>query len=131
MSPRKLSPMFKQTLIACALQAAPPGAKGLMLTGHALNTASQYANRSNTLDIPSWTRLDLGARYLTTIGNKLVIWRAHVDNVTDRNYWVSLGALRLLIPTWFVVLGSGLSLWFVRRKTNEARMEKLIQAHQA
>jgi uncharacterized iron-regulated membrane protein len=30
-----------------------------------------------------------------------------------------------------VVLGSGLYLWFVRRKTNEARMEKLIQAHQA
>jgi uncharacterized iron-regulated membrane protein len=30
-----------------------------------------------------------------------------------------------------VVLGSGLYLWFVRRKTNEARLEKLIQAHQA
>ncbi|RBA23035.1 PepSY-associated TM helix domain-containing protein [Herminiimonas fonticola] len=30
-----------------------------------------------------------------------------------------------------VVLGSGLYLWIVRRKTNEARMEKLIQAHQA
>lgn len=30
-----------------------------------------------------------------------------------------------------VVLGSGLYLWFVRRKTNAARMEKLIQAHQA
>ncbi|MNJ99180.1 PepSY-associated TM helix [compost metagenome] len=29
-----------------------------------------------------------------------------------------------------VVLGSGLYLWIVRRKTNEARMEKLIQAHQ-
>ncbi len=29
-----------------------------------------------------------------------------------------------------VVLGSGLYLWIVRRKTTEARMEKLIQAHQ-
>lgn len=29
-----------------------------------------------------------------------------------------------------VVLGSGLYLWIVRRKTNEARMEKLIKAHQ-
>jgi uncharacterized iron-regulated membrane protein len=29
-----------------------------------------------------------------------------------------------------VVLGSGLYLWIVRRKTNEARMEKLIHAHQ-
>ena len=29
-----------------------------------------------------------------------------------------------------VVLGSGLYLWIVRRKTSEARLEKLIQAHQ-
>lgn len=29
-----------------------------------------------------------------------------------------------------VVLGSGLYLWIVRRKTNEARMEKLIHTHQ-
>jgi len=30
-----------------------------------------------------------------------------------------------------VVLGSGLYLWIVRRKTSEARLEKLIQAHQS
>jgi len=68
-----------------------PGAKGLTLTGRALYTASQYADRSNTLSIPSWTRLDLGARYLTTMGSKLVTWRARIDNVTDRNYWASVG----------------------------------------
>lgn len=81
-----------------------PGAKGLTLTGRALYTASQYANRANTLSIPSWTRLDVGARYLTTMGNKLVTWRARVDNVTDRNYWASVGGAS---PTdTYMVLGS-------------------------
>lgn len=68
-----------------------PGVKGLTLTGRALYTASQYASQDNTLSIPSWTRFDLGARYLTTIGSKLVTWRARVDNLADRNYWASVG----------------------------------------
>jgi len=81
-----------------------PGIKGLTLTGRALYTASQYANRANTLSIPSWTRLDLGARYLTTMGEKLVTWRARVDNVTDRNYWASVGGAS---PTdTYMVLGT-------------------------
>lgn len=81
-----------------------PGAKGLTLTGRALYTASQYADRANTMSIPSWTRLDLGARYLTTMGNKLVTWRARVDNVTDRNYWASVGGAS---PTnTYMVLGA-------------------------
>lgn len=68
-----------------------PGLQGLTLTGRALYTSSQYASQDNTLSIPSWTRLDLGARYLTTIGSKLVTWRARVDNVANRDYWASAG----------------------------------------
>ncbi len=68
-----------------------PGASGLSLNGRVVYTSSQYANVSNTLEIPSWTRVDLGARYLTTIANKLVTWRARVDNVANRDYWASAG----------------------------------------
>jgi iron complex outermembrane receptor protein len=56
--------------------------------------------------------LDLGARYLTTIANKLVTWRARVDNVTDKNYWASAGGypgqayLVLGAPRTFVLSAS-------------------------
>jgi iron complex outermembrane receptor protein len=68
-----------------------PGVRGLALSGRAIYTASQPADAANTLELPSWTRLDLGARYLTTISGKAVTFRARVDNATDRNYWASAG----------------------------------------
>src|SRR5690606_30109593 len=68
-----------------------PGITGLSLNGRVVYTSSQNANAADTLKIPSWTRVDLGASYLTTIGNRLVTWRARVDNVTDRDYWASVG----------------------------------------
>lgn len=68
-----------------------PNLKGLTLTGRALYTSSQYASQDNSMSIPSWTRLDIGARYLTMIGGKLVTFRARIDNLTDRNYWASAG----------------------------------------
>ena len=43
------------------------------------------------MSVPSWTRLDLGARYVTTVAEQMVTFRARVDNVTDRDYWASAG----------------------------------------
>ena len=89
-----------------------PGVSGLSLNGRVVYTSSQYANGTNTLEIPSWTRIDLGARYLTTIANKLVTWRARVDNVTNRDYWASTGGypgqsyLVLAAPRTFVLSAS-------------------------
>lgn len=68
-----------------------PGVRGLTVTGRALYTASQYVDQENTLSIPSWTRYDLGARYLTDIGGKLVTLRAQLNNVADKSYWASVG----------------------------------------
>ena len=88
------------------------GVSGLSLNGRVVYTSSQYADAANTLELPSWTRLDIGARYLTTMGNKLVTWRARVDNVTDRNYWASAGGypganyLVLGAPRTFVLSAS-------------------------
>lgn len=68
-----------------------PGTNGLSLDARATYTSSQAANEANTLSIPSWTRLDAGGRYALEVGGKLVTLRARIDNVTDKNYWASVG----------------------------------------
>jgi len=68
-----------------------PQLAGLSLNARALYTARQYADAANLQQLPSWTRLDLGASYLTRIGERDLTLRARVDNVTDRAYWASAG----------------------------------------
>jgi len=68
-----------------------PGVTGLSLDARLVASGSSYANATNTLRVPGWSRLDIGARYVTEVGGKLVTLRARVDNVTDRDYWASVG----------------------------------------
>jgi iron complex outermembrane receptor protein len=68
-----------------------PGVAGLSLNARALYTATQYADAANTQQLPSWTRFDLGANYLTRFMDRDVTFRARVDNAFDRNYWASAG----------------------------------------
>jgi iron complex outermembrane receptor protein len=68
-----------------------PGVTGLSFDARLVASGSSYANATNTLRVPGWSRLDIGARYVTDIGGKLVTLRARVDNVTDRDYWASVG----------------------------------------
>jgi iron complex outermembrane recepter protein len=63
----------------------------LTLTARVIRTASTYADAANTQRLPSWTRLDLGARYLMEVGEQLLTLRARLDNVADRDYWASAG----------------------------------------
>ncbi len=79
-----------------------PVLPGLAVSGRVNYTSAQYVNNANTLKLPSWTTLDLGARYATKLGGKPVVFRASVDNAFDRNYWnnvwsnnaINLGAPR-------------------------------------
>jgi iron complex outermembrane receptor protein len=41
----------------------------------------------NTVQIPAWTRFDLGARYTQSLGTATLVWRAGVDNVFNRRAW--------------------------------------------
>ncbi|WDZ96230.1 TonB-dependent receptor [Herbaspirillum sp. WKF16] len=66
-----------------------PFAPGFTLTGRIIYTSSQYYNVANTQSIPSWTRLDAGARYSTTISGKPVVIRAGIENLLDKNYWAA------------------------------------------
>lgn len=68
-----------------------PGVRGLNLNARTVYTSSQYADGANTQELPSWTRLDLGASYATRILDRNVTLRARIDNVTDKSYWASAG----------------------------------------
>ena len=68
-----------------------PGVRGLVLTGRAVQTGAQYADAGNTQQLPSWMRMDLGARYSTEMGGKLVTFRARLDNASNKSYWASAG----------------------------------------
>nr|WP_315458055.1 TonB-dependent receptor [uncultured Sphingorhabdus sp.] len=62
---------------------------GMTFTGRVVHTGSQPVNVSNTLEIKSWTRLDLGARYVFAVAEKPVTLRFTVDNVANKRYWAS------------------------------------------
>src|SRR3546814_12752885 len=67
-----------------------PFLRALTLTGRVVNTGKQAANLTNTLFLPSWTRLDLGVRYVAVVGDRPLTLRAGVDTVaTDRKSVVS------------------------------------------
>ena len=74
------------------LEWSPAQVQGLAFETRAIYTSSQYADAANTQEVPSWTRLDLGVRYVMPVGNaQALTLRARLDNVTDRNYWASAG----------------------------------------
>ena len=73
------------------LEWATPFVEGLTLEGRTVYTGSQYASADNSLEIPSWTRFDLGARYTMKLSGHNLSLRARVNNVTDKSYWASAG----------------------------------------
>jgi iron complex outermembrane recepter protein len=49
--------------------------------------ARRFATPDNSIAVPAWTVADAGLRYLRTAGNQTWIWRAAVDNLTDKRAW--------------------------------------------
>src|SRR5690606_17328855 len=63
------------------LEWTTPFAPGLSFDGRLLHTSSQHADAANTQDVPSWTRFDLGVRYLFTFAeSRTVTLRARLEN---------------------------------------------------
>ena len=90
-----------------------PGVSGLSLNARLIHTGKQYADAANSLQVPSWTRVDVGARYLMDIGNnRTLTLRARIDNLTNRAYWESVGGypganyLVLARPRTFALSGT-------------------------
>ena len=49
--------------------------------------ASRFATPDNTIAVPAWTVVDAGLRYLQLQGNQTWIWRAAVENLTNKRAW--------------------------------------------
>lgn len=48
---------------------------------------SRYATPDNSITIPSWTVADAGLRVTQYVGAQTWVWRAGVDNLTNRRAW--------------------------------------------
>ncbi len=68
-----------------------PSVAGLSLDARLIVTDAVYADSANTLKVPRWERVDVGARYVTVMDKHMVTWRARILNVADANYWASSG----------------------------------------
>ena len=66
-----------------------PMVNGLTLTARWTHTGPQYLNTTNTLSIPTWDTVDLGARYAAVLFGKPTTFRASVLNVANKSYWAS------------------------------------------
>lgn len=67
-----------------------PLQQGLTLSASAIHTGSMYADNANTQEIPSWTEVDVGGRFTTTVNNRKVVLRGGVDNLFDKNHWAGV-----------------------------------------
>ncbi len=74
-----------------ALDADVPQLPGLAWSARVLVTGAQHMNPANTLQLPGWTRWDLGVRYSTRVFERPVTLRANILNVANRSYWESSG----------------------------------------
>ena len=71
------------------LQAAynVPALPGLAVIGFLTHEGQRTVLPDNSVATPSWTRIDLGARYTQRLGTQTWVWRVGLDNVADRRAW--------------------------------------------
>lgn len=68
-----------------------PWVPGLSLNGRIIHTSAVYFDAANTLQMPAWTRYDVGARYNTRMMGKSVVFRANIENLFNSSYWLMSG----------------------------------------
>lgn len=59
------------------------------LTGRIIHTGQQYMDAANTMAVPRWTRLDVGARYEFLSAGRPITLRLNVENLLGKDYWAS------------------------------------------
>lgn len=79
-----------------------PGVPGLALNGRVIHASGAYLTALNDLRFDGWTRFDVGARYRFEASGKAVVLRANIENVADKNYWLTTGN--------YVAVGAGRTL---------------------
>jgi iron complex outermembrane receptor protein len=68
-----------------------PAVPGLSVDGRLIFTGEQFTDAANTVELDSWTRIDLGARYEIEASGVPLTLRARVQNLTNESYWASTG----------------------------------------
>lgn len=84
---------------------------GLTLTGRLMHTSRENIDLTERRErsIPSWTRVDAGARYAFQAGGRPMKVNLSIDNLFNRDYWaaasrgvLSMGAPRSVRASWTV-----------------------------
>ncbi|MFD4838898.1 TonB-dependent siderophore receptor [Achromobacter sp. NPDC058515] len=83
-----------------------PWVRGLSLNARVIHTSSAYFNAANTVTLPSWTRYDIGARYNTEILGKSVVFRANIENLFNKDYWLASGTYATVAAPRTVLLSA-------------------------
>ncbi|MCA1326282.1 TonB-dependent receptor [Herbaspirillum sp. alder98] len=65
-----------------------PWVSGLALNTRVARTGAMWYDQTNRVKVPGWTRADIGARYITKTAGQVVTYRANIENLFDKNYWV-------------------------------------------
>ncbi len=71
--------------------------EGLNLTASIYHNGDKAVNAANTLFIPSYTTGEVGARYATKLGDKHIVYRATIRNITDKDYWAAAQSGQVMI----------------------------------
>lgn len=79
------------TTASAGLDWDAPWTPGLSLNGRVIYTSGSYLTAANTQKFDGWTRYDVGARYRTAVAGKEVVLRANIENLLDKNYWLTTG----------------------------------------
>jgi iron complex outermembrane receptor protein len=84
-----------------------PFMRDLTLSARVIYTGPQYVNVTNTLTLPEWTRVDIGARYTFTSpwNGKPIVVRANIENLFNEAYWASAysGVITLAAPRTYLL----------------------------
>lgn len=73
--------------------------QGLSVGGRVVYTGRQWVDSANTLEIPSWVRYDLTAKYETRIARTPVTFNLYVENLANRNYWSGMFSDGYVMPS--------------------------------
>jgi iron complex outermembrane recepter protein len=84
-----------------------PFVRNLTFTARYIYTGPQFVNATNTVSLPEWDRVDLGARYTVTSpwNGKPIVIRANVENIFNKAYWASAysGVITLAAPRTYLL----------------------------
>ncbi|MBN3808357.1 TonB-dependent siderophore receptor [Paraburkholderia sp. Ac-20347] len=80
------TPRFQAT---ARVEYSPHFVHGLTLDAGVKYTGNMALNAANQFIVPSYTTVDIGAKYDTEIAGKSVVFRAGVSNLFDKRYWTT------------------------------------------